>query len=145
MISLIVYGLKESVAILQGWVQYVRDQEYLVGRQLHNHREEELVPTPASDASAFNEVDPLDGPEATERAAPLLRHRFVEDVDAVMDEQDDWYTTREDSVEPKETGVPGAATSLAGEDSEEEGTIAQRTRSRTHQRLQAREAMLGHG
>ncbi|KAF9439360.1 hypothetical protein BGZ76_000021 [Entomortierella beljakovae] len=37
---LIVYGLKESFVILQGWSQYVRDQEYLVGRQLHNLQEE---------------------------------------------------------------------------------------------------------
>ncbi|KAF9987057.1 hypothetical protein BGZ75_001097 [Mortierella antarctica] len=147
MISLIVYGLRESVAILQGWVQYVRDQEYLVGRQLHNLREEEeeLVATPSSEASAFNEGGLPDNLEATVRAAPLLRHRFVEDVDAVTDEQDDWYTTREDSVDSKEMGAREAATRQVGEDSEEEGTIAQRTRSRTHQRLQAREAMLGQG
>ncbi|CAO3567677.1 unnamed protein product [Mortierella alpina] len=145
-ISLIAYGLRESVAILQGWVQYVRDQEYLVGRQLHNLREEEEpVAAPASESSVYNEEDTPDGAEVADRAAPLLRHRFVEDVDAVNDEQDDWYTTREDSVDPKEMGVSGAATSLTGDDSEEEGTIAQRTRSRTHQRLQAREAMLNHG
>ncbi|KAF9572304.1 hypothetical protein EC968_010028 [Mortierella alpina] len=148
MISLIVYGLRESVAILQGWVQYVRDQEYLVGRQLHNLREEEeeLVAAPDSGPSVSDEADiPGTNPEATERAAPLLRHRFVEDVDAVADEQDDWYTTREDSVDPKEMGAAAATISLEGEDSEEEGTIAQRTRSRTHRRLQAREAMLSQG
>ncbi|KAG0279290.1 hypothetical protein BGZ95_001712 [Linnemannia exigua] len=44
MISLVVFGLRECVVVVRGWSQYVRDQEYLVGRQLHNLREEE-VPT----------------------------------------------------------------------------------------------------
>ncbi|KAI1300378.1 hypothetical protein EDD11_006222 [Mortierella claussenii] len=42
MISLLIIGLKESVSILRGWSQYVRDQEYLVGRQLHNHQDESI-------------------------------------------------------------------------------------------------------
>ncbi|KAF8946593.1 hypothetical protein BGZ47_000121 [Haplosporangium gracile] len=42
MISLVVFGLWECVVVVRGWSQYVRDQEYLVGRQLHNLREEEI-------------------------------------------------------------------------------------------------------
>ncbi|KAF9205594.1 hypothetical protein BGZ49_003806 [Haplosporangium sp. Z 27] len=39
--SLVTFGLKESLVIMRGWSQYVRDQEYLVGRQLHNLQEDE--------------------------------------------------------------------------------------------------------
>ncbi|KAF9098672.1 hypothetical protein BGX27_000753 [Mortierella sp. AM989] len=39
--SLVIFGLKESLVIMRGWSQYVRDQEYLVGRQLHNLQEDE--------------------------------------------------------------------------------------------------------
>ncbi|KAG0209301.1 hypothetical protein BGX28_010404 [Mortierella sp. GBA30] len=40
-IFLIAIGFKESVTILKGWSQYVRDQKYLVGRRLHNLTEED--------------------------------------------------------------------------------------------------------
>ncbi|KAG0317227.1 hypothetical protein BGZ99_006435 [Dissophora globulifera] len=39
--ALVVLGLREAVVIMRGWTQYVRDQEYLVGRQLHNLQMEE--------------------------------------------------------------------------------------------------------
>lgn len=39
-ISLVAYGFRKSLVFLRRWRQYVRDQEYLVGRQLHNFREE---------------------------------------------------------------------------------------------------------
>ncbi|KAF9318740.1 hypothetical protein BG003_010668 [Podila horticola] len=38
------YVIKESVALLRGWSAYVRDQEYLVGRQLHNMQEVAAAP-----------------------------------------------------------------------------------------------------
>ncbi|KAG0245360.1 hypothetical protein BGX31_007432 [Mortierella sp. GBA43] len=34
------FCFKEGLVILRGWSQYVRDQEYLVGRQLHNLQED---------------------------------------------------------------------------------------------------------
>ncbi|KAF9913002.1 hypothetical protein EC991_005870 [Linnemannia zychae] len=56
MISLVVFGLRECVVVVRGWSQYVRDQEYLVGRQLHNLREEEAPVDPAVVAGA--DVEP---------------------------------------------------------------------------------------
>ncbi|KAF9572180.1 hypothetical protein EC968_010187 [Mortierella alpina] len=35
-VGLVVVGFMESVPVLKGWSDYVRDQEYLVGRRLHN-------------------------------------------------------------------------------------------------------------
>ena len=40
MMALVIIGVKESVHIIRGWSQYVRDEEYLVGRQLHNLHDE---------------------------------------------------------------------------------------------------------
>lgn len=42
-VYLIVFGVKEGYVVLSGWSQsqYIRDQEYLIGRQLHNLTEEE--------------------------------------------------------------------------------------------------------
>ncbi|KAG0318326.1 hypothetical protein BGZ99_005746 [Dissophora globulifera] len=41
LVCMLVLGCRESVAIMKGWSQYVRDQEYLVGRRLHNLTQEE--------------------------------------------------------------------------------------------------------
>lgn len=38
------YVIKESITLLRGWSAYVRDQEYLVGRQLHNMHEDAAAP-----------------------------------------------------------------------------------------------------
>lgn len=38
------YVIKESITLIRGWSAYVRDQEYLVGRQLHNMQEEAAAP-----------------------------------------------------------------------------------------------------
>jgi hypothetical protein len=48
--------------VVRGWSQYVRDQEYLVGRQLHNLREEEipaetLVATTTTTTTTTTEVE----------------------------------------------------------------------------------------
>ncbi|KAF9546274.1 hypothetical protein EC957_009887 [Mortierella hygrophila] len=42
-VYLILFGIKEGHVVLSGWSQsqYIRDQEYLIGRQLHNLTEEE--------------------------------------------------------------------------------------------------------
>ena len=42
-VYLIVFSVKEGYVVLSGWSQsqYIRDQEYLIGRQLHNLTEEE--------------------------------------------------------------------------------------------------------
>lgn len=63
MISLVVFGLWECVVVVRGWSQYVRDQEYLVGRQLHNLREEEIPAETLAAATAAEveaAVDPAD-------------------------------------------------------------------------------------
>ncbi|KAF9342939.1 hypothetical protein BGX34_007465, partial [Mortierella sp. NVP85] len=39
--GLVIFAMRESVDILHEWSQYVREQEYLVGRRLHNLVEEE--------------------------------------------------------------------------------------------------------
>ncbi|KAF9995895.1 hypothetical protein BGZ65_008489 [Modicella reniformis] len=39
---MMVAGMRQSVDIMQEWSQYVREQEYLVGRMLHNLTEEEI-------------------------------------------------------------------------------------------------------
>jgi len=51
-IYLIVFGVKEGYVVLTGWSQsqYIRDQEYLVGRRLHNLTEEEEIAAAAEEA-----------------------------------------------------------------------------------------------
>ncbi|KAF8929299.1 hypothetical protein BGZ58_009030 [Dissophora ornata] len=49
LVCLVVFAIKESVVLLRGWSQYVRDQEYLVGRELHNLTEEEENAAEAED------------------------------------------------------------------------------------------------
>ncbi|KAF9926863.1 hypothetical protein BGZ67_007902, partial [Mortierella alpina] len=39
-VCLVVIGFMESVPVIKGWSDYVRDQEYLVGKRLHNLAEE---------------------------------------------------------------------------------------------------------
>ncbi|KAG0032808.1 hypothetical protein BGZ82_006385 [Podila clonocystis] len=57
------YVIKESITLLRGWSAYVRDQEYLIGRQLHNMHEEAAAPVvqeqePQFDQSAEDNNDP---------------------------------------------------------------------------------------
>ncbi|KAF9928520.1 hypothetical protein FBU30_002319 [Linnemannia zychae] len=57
MIGLVIFGLWECTAVIRGWSQYVRDQEYLVGRQLHNLREEDTPADAVPTAEAIAEPE----------------------------------------------------------------------------------------
>ncbi|KAG0280310.1 hypothetical protein BGZ95_010589 [Linnemannia exigua] len=50
-VYLIVFGFREGYVVLSGWSQsqYIRDQEYLIGRQLHNLTEEEEIAAAAEE------------------------------------------------------------------------------------------------
>lgn len=79
MIGLVVFGLWECVAVVRGWSQYVRDQEYLVGRQLHNLREE-VIPADVL-TSAEGTVEPEIVPVDDAAGAPA-----DQEIDVVGDE-----------------------------------------------------------
>ncbi|KAF9286832.1 hypothetical protein BGZ68_002530 [Mortierella alpina] len=69
LVGLVVVGFMESVPVLKGWSDYVRDQEYLVGRRLHNLAEE-------------NENAPDDQPPAAsgDHEADVLADQAIEPV-----------------------------------------------------------------
>ncbi|KAF9100105.1 hypothetical protein BGX23_006069 [Mortierella sp. AD031] len=75
-ISLITFGLRECVVVIRRWSQYVREQEYLVGRQLHNLREEDAVADPAAttEPAAGNAAEP-------ENDAAAQQEIVVDDVE----------------------------------------------------------------
>ncbi|KAF9128967.1 hypothetical protein BGW39_004579 [Mortierella sp. 14UC] len=99
MISLVVFGLRECVVVVRGWSQYVRDQEYLVGRQLHNLREEEVLAEPAVIAEAAV------GPENA-RVDDAAAAAEQEEVDVVgCDIEDDGPSTRRAEVDDDDDGV----------------------------------------
>ncbi|KAF9150172.1 hypothetical protein BG015_008029 [Linnemannia schmuckeri] len=87
MISLVVFGLWECVVVVRGWSQYVRDQEYLVGRRLHNLREEEIPAEPVAAAIGVDaaEATVVPGGDATTMAAA------DQEVDVVGDGELDDY------------------------------------------------------
>ncbi|KAF9543697.1 hypothetical protein EC957_000552 [Mortierella hygrophila] len=80
MISLVVFGLWECAVVVRGWSQYVRDQEYLVGRQLHNLREEEI---PAETLAAAT------GTEVEAAVEPIDDAAAEQEVDVVGDGEPD--------------------------------------------------------
>ncbi|KAF9190282.1 hypothetical protein BGZ50_000313 [Haplosporangium sp. Z 11] len=134
MLTLVVFGLRKSLVVIQGWGQYVRDQEYLVGRQLHNLREE--MPAGAGNAAPT----PL----------PSQRETSPEIQDDIPGDQDISETASAFVVETKGSAIAppllrsnsrrprDPAIGFDDETDEEvEESIAQRTRSRINQRFQA--------
>ncbi|KAK3846009.1 MAG: hypothetical protein J3R72DRAFT_380733 [Linnemannia gamsii] len=64
-IYLIVFGFREGYVVLSGWSQsqYIRDQEYLIGRQLHNLTEEEENAAAAAEADETRQHQPQQQPQ----------------------------------------------------------------------------------
>ncbi|KAG0367360.1 hypothetical protein BC939DRAFT_443427 [Gamsiella multidivaricata] len=170
-LSLVVFGLKESLVILRGWSQYVRDQEYLVGRQLHNLQVEE----PETPNAA------VEAPDLAEETAILEEQQQQEERHAFWQQPD--ATARESSVERQEDTIDEETADLTrahreqalakataytneqkyapsllrsnsrrvkdppiGSDDDDEGeSIAYRTRLRRSRRLQTQEEALNTG
>ncbi|KAG0012247.1 hypothetical protein BGZ80_000100 [Entomortierella chlamydospora] len=169
MASLVVFGLKESLVILRSWSQHVRDQEYLVGRQLHNLQEDESEQQQqhqqqqqlqqGPDAGPANEFQQEQEAAPVANALPRLSSVEVEDdsigITNTDDVQDVASTSREEYIPTKEPEYappllrsnsrlvrdPPLASELGYDDEGE--SIAQRTRLRRSRRLQAQEALHG--
>ncbi|KAF9127020.1 hypothetical protein BGW39_006175 [Mortierella sp. 14UC] len=58
-VYLIVFGFMEGYVVLSGWSQYIRDQEYLIGRQLHNLTAEEEANAAAAEETQEQERQQL--------------------------------------------------------------------------------------
>ncbi|KAI1303396.1 hypothetical protein EDD11_005359 [Mortierella claussenii] len=71
-VAMTLFALNESVLLLKKWRQYVRDQEYLVGRQLHNLTEEEenAAERPVEEESQDQEEQPRGPQLRPQHAAP---------------------------------------------------------------------------
>ncbi|KAF9214791.1 hypothetical protein BGZ59_002964 [Podila verticillata] len=60
------YVIKESITLIRGWSAYVRDQEYLVGRQLHNMQEEAAAPVVQEQEPQFDQGAEGNDPHPTQ-------------------------------------------------------------------------------
>ena len=80
LVGLVIVGFMESVPVLKGWSDYVRDQEYLVGRRLHTLAEENegaaanQPPVDNGDDEADVLVERTTGPAQPQERAAGMRH-----------------------------------------------------------------------
>lgn len=164
LLVLVVIGFKETVQIIRGWGQYVRDQEYLVGRQLHNLQEENGAA--ASTSTVGNTVQMLEQEisEATtlglqRESSPRLRRlpsleptelHELEEENALFEDETDMpkhfgirYSRnapeRDDLPLGEDVGEGGTGEHQIHSIEPEQDTIAYRTRSRRRMMAQAEE------
>ncbi|KAF9916042.1 hypothetical protein BX616_004748 [Lobosporangium transversale] len=154
-IALIAFGVKESLVILRGWSQYVRDQEYLVGRQLHNHQDEdeeqpqplqpqqELTETLQDITQLHDETGLPDSSRLSSLESQGQNGSNLNEDPLTLADHDGASVAKEPQYPPLLRSHSGLVRDplIASEliDEEEGGSIAQRTRLRRSRRLQAQE------
>ncbi|GJJ72204.1 E3 ubiquitin-protein ligase MARCH6 [Entomortierella parvispora] len=166
-IVLIAVGLKEMVQIIRGWGQYVRDEEYLVGRQLHNLHDENETAAAAAAATFGNTsaVETLEqGSSSTEattstalehESSPRLRRLPSLEPSELHDLEEESALFGDDTEMPKHFGIRYSRNAPDGDDltlgeggteesqslfmEPEQDMIAYRTRSRRRLMAQAQE------
>ncbi|KAF9968318.1 hypothetical protein BGZ70_004959 [Mortierella alpina] len=83
LVGLVVFGFMESVPVFKGWSDYVRDQEYLVGRRLHNLAEEnESSPGNQESTSSSASISDEEGQStgSSDQEGEVLTEKAIEPV-----------------------------------------------------------------
>ncbi|KAF9586544.1 hypothetical protein BGW38_002541 [Lunasporangiospora selenospora] len=105
--GMVLSGLKEAISILQGWSQHVRDQEYLVGRRLHNLRDEDVNEL-QNQHGQHDQQGQQDQQDQQDQLEPVLEDRASTTTDT-----EDWRTSYSTDGSASMTGTSSSQSQVA--------------------------------